>query len=234
MAELVVALDLPTAGEALDLADKLRGRVDWLKVGLQLFIAEGPNIVSSLKERGFSVFLDLKLHDIPNTVASAVTSAAARGADMLTLHASGGDRMLAAAVEARDRLTGARPILMGVTVLTSLGSEDMRGVYAADPEPLALDLSRKANTIGLDGVVCSAWEVAAIKRAASPGFACLTPGIRPDASGGGDDQRRTATPEEAVAQGTDYLVVGRPITRAAVPEQAAEEFAKRMGRAPGS
>ncbi|EPR41449.1 Orotidine 5'-phosphate decarboxylase subfamily 1 core [Desulfovibrio sp. X2] len=233
-AELVVALDFPKAEEAVALAKSLAGTVPWVKVGLELFVAEGPGIIARFKEMGFKVFCDLKLHDIPNTVRGAVLSVAATGADMVTLHASGGARMLQAAAEARATLPRANaPLLMAVTMLTSLAAEDTDGIYVKPPSAMALDLAGKAFDNGMDGVVCSPHEAGAVKAANGPNFLCLTPGIRLAAAN--DDQRRTATPGQAVAAGADFLVVGRPITRAADPAAAATAVIEDMRRtSPGS
>lgn len=229
MARLVVALDFPEAAPALVLARSLKGTVPWVKVGLELFTAEGPGIVSRLRDMDFRVFLDLKLHDIPNTVRGAVLAAAAAGADMLTLHASGGSRMLAAAAEAREGLEkDAAPLLMAVTMLTSLTPEDTAGIYEKGPAEMVLDLAAKAFHSGMNGVVCSPLEAKSVKAATDKRFLCLTPGIREPGATQPDDQRRTATPAEAVAAGADFLVVGRPITRAADPAAAATRIAAAM------
>lgn len=218
MAELIVALDFDDAIEALGMAGTLRGHVSWLKVGLELFIREGPRVIHSLKGLGFKVFLDLKLHDIPNTVKGAALAAAASGADMMTLHLWGGERMCRAAVEAMaDREQ--RPLLMGVTVLTSLAEGELPGtsIPLAD---LAKLLAADASAWGMNGIVCSGHEVQEIKKA-HPELLCLTPGIRL-AGAGGDDQRRVMTPALAVRNGSDFLVVGRPITRAEQPAAVAD------------
>lgn len=218
MAELVVALDFNNALDALNMAGVLRGHAPWVKVGLELFISEGPRIIHSLKGLGFKVFLDLKLHDIPNTVRGAALAAAASGADMMTLHLCGGERMCRAAAEAVAGLSRP-PLLMGVTVLTSLAEGELPGC-AVPLEMFAKTLARGASEWGMHGVVCSGHEVADIKRAC-PGLLCLTPGIRL-AGGEGDDQRRVMTPAQAVRNGSDFLVVGRPVTRAANPAAAAD------------
>ncbi|MBG0790407.1 MAG: orotidine-5'-phosphate decarboxylase [Desulfovibrionaceae bacterium] len=232
MAELVAALDFKDAEEAQDMARSLAGTVPWMKVGLELFTAEGPRVVSGLKELGFKVFLDLKFFDIPNTVRGAVRSAARLGADMVNIHALGGERMAAAAMEgaAQGAGFGPGPLVLAVTMLTSMGPGDLPVAGAGDPSDMALDLAVKAKQYGLNGVVCSGLEVERIKGACGPGFACLTPGIRPsDASA--DDQRRVVTPARAVRSGSDYLVVGRPITRAVSPGQAALAIMGEMERA---
>lgn len=226
--QLVVALDLPDAAAALDLAALLPAEC-WAKVGLELFTAAGPGVVRDLAAAGRKVFLDLKFLDIPNTVRGAVLSAARTGAAMTDAHLLGGARMLAAALEGREQAAAEgcpRPLLLGVTVLTSMGPGDLPLPGAGDLSALVLELARLARSEGLDGVVCSAHEAAAIKAACGPGFLCLTPGIRPEAAA--DDQRRTMTPAEAVAAGADFLVVGRPVTRAARPGDAARAILEQM------
>lgn len=213
---LAVALDLPDGRAALDLAAKLLPVTPWMKVGLELFTIEGPAVVRELKKIGCRVFLDLKFHDIPNTVRGAVRSALACGADICNIHLAGGEAMSRAAAEeiAAARARGRRCLLLGVTVLTS--TEDQDGNLGA----LVLERAQNAKAWGLDGVVCSALEAAAVKQTCGAGFICLCPGIRPvgDAL---DDQSRVMTPLEAVRQGADFLVLGRPITRADDPAAAA-------------
>jgi orotidine-5'-phosphate decarboxylase len=216
----IVALDVPTAERAIELVERLP-RADFFKVGLQLYTAAGPSIVRELKERGASVFLDLKLHDIPNTVAGAVGSAAALGVDLLTLHASGGTAMLSAAVQAA---AGAphRPRLFGVTILTSLSGAELARAWGrdvADPAAEAARLASVAERIGLDGVVTSVHEVAAIRGRTRTGFALLVPGIRLAGDDPGD-QARVATPEQAARLAIDYVVLGRTVTAAADPALA--------------
>ncbi|EGY26555.1 orotidine 5'-phosphate decarboxylase [Desulfovibrio sp. A2] len=238
MAELVVALDYPAMDAALATARLLRGAAHaaedaggrlWMKVGLELFTASGPEVVARLKDMGFPVFLDLKFHDIPNTVRGAVRSAVATGADMCNIHLSGGERMCRAAVEglaegAAARGYGVAPILLGVTVLTSVAPGELPG--GADPSAEAARLAVCGREWGLSGVVCSGYEAEGIKRRCGRDFICLTPGIRPaarDGAGtGGDDQRRVMTPAEAVRAGSDYLVVGRPVTGAPGPDGPAD------------
>ena len=235
--QLAVALDVPDKQRALDLASQLRGTVPWCKVGMELFTHVGPGLLEELSAMGFSVFLDLKFYDIPNTVAQAVKAAAAVGVNMLTLHCQGGERMCRAAAEAAAEatigaaanaaagLSGTRPLLFGVTVLTSFAPGEMPGI-TAQPSDFALELARQAGPWGLDGVVCSGHEAASIK-ASCPGLRCLCPGIRPAGSAAGD-QRRVMTPALAVAAGADYLVVGRPITGAADPLAAAKQIVAEM------
>lgn len=226
MAELIVALDYTDALDALNMATSLRGNVPWMKVGLELFTSEGPRVVRTLKGMGFKVMLDLKLFDIPNTVRGGVRSACWVGADLITIHLLGGERMIRAAVDEAQHVTrGTKPKLFGITVLTSMEQGELP--FYTDPlSDLAANLAANGADWGLDGVVCSGHEVQAIK-ANRPNLACLTPGIRP-ATGNADDQRRTMTPTEAVALGSNFLVVGRPITHAADPVQAAKDILASM------
>lgn len=239
--QLVVALDFQTQAEALDMANRLQGVVPWLKVGLELFVAEGPGIVRELKALGFQVFVDLKFLDIPNTVRGAVRSCVKSGADMLNIHACGGTDMARVAVAARDEAAtemglATRPLLFAVTVLTSMMDPSLPVLNGREPAAVVLELAQASRAAGLDGVVCSGQEASAIKAACGPEFLCLTPGIRiPDPNAPADDQRRVMTPEAAVAAGSDFLVVGRPITRAADhlggPASAARDILRRMAQA---
>ncbi|WP_445364974.1 orotidine-5'-phosphate decarboxylase [Microbulbifer sp. ANSA001] len=217
---IVVALDYDNKEAALAMAGQLDPALCRVKVGKELFTIAGPGVVRALVERGFEVFLDLKFHDIPNTVASAVKAAARLGVWMVNVHASGGERMMRAASEALEEFGDSRPLLIGVTVLTSTTPEELK---AAGVEKSLKDhvvgLAEKAKACGLDGVVCSAREASALKLACGPEFALVTPGIRPAGSDAGD-QRRTLTPSEAIAEGSDYLVIGRPITASANPLEA--------------
>lgn len=227
--DLVVALDLPDAAAALGLARALPAEC-WAKVGLELFTAAGPEVVRGLVATGRRVFLDLKFLDIPNTVRGAVRAASRLGAALADVHLLGGARMLAAALEGREDAAAegcARPLLFGITVLTSMGPGDLPLPGGADPAGLVLDLARLARAEGLDGVVCSGREVAAIKAACGSDFLCLAPGIRPAGEDAGD-QRRTLTPAQAVAAGADFLVAGRPIVRAADPAAAARAMLEQI------
>ncbi|WP_027366689.1 orotidine-5'-phosphate decarboxylase [Desulfocurvibacter africanus] len=233
MAELIIALDFPHAEQALSMARTVRGEADWVKIGLELFTAAGPRVVTDMKELGLKVFLDLKFHDIPNTVRGAVRSAANLGVDMLTLHASGGRDMLEAAREAS--LTSRQsPLLFAVTVLTSMSAEDTALLGRSDVPGLVRDLAHASGQAGLDGVVCSALEAKLVKEDSRGKLACLTPGIRLATSSDGaraDDQKRVADPAFAVTQGSDYLVVGRPITGAQDPAAAIRAFQRAMAEA---
>ncbi len=230
MNRILVALDVDSRARALELADQLRGAVAGYKIGKQLFTAEGPDIVRALAGRGDRVFLDLKFHDIPNTVAGAVSSAVSTGAWMVNVHASGGSAMMRAAAEAATKAsvrTGAvRPLVIGVTVLTSMDEAALAEVGTSRPVmEQVVHLARLAQAAGLDGVVASPLEIAAIREACGPDFVIVTPGIRPAGQAGKDDQARTLTPAEAVAAGATYLVIGRPITAAPDPRAAAEAIA---------
>jgi orotidine-5'-phosphate decarboxylase len=224
---VIVALDVDSAARALILADALRGHVGAFKVGKQLFTAEGPSVVRTLAERGDRVFLDLKFHDIPNTVAGAVRSAVATGAWMVNVHASGGRAMMRAAGEEAQRAAAQagreRPLVIAVTVLTSLGDTALAEIGVARRViDQVVHLARLAQDSGLDGVVASPQEIAAIRAACGPDFVIVTPGIRTAAQVGTDDQARTLTAAEAVRAGASYLVIGRPITSATDPRAAAE------------
>jgi orotidine-5'-phosphate decarboxylase len=216
---VIVALDVSSAAEALALAERLPASACRLKVGKELFTAAGPALVETLVQRGHGIFLDLKFHDIPNTVAQACEAAARLGVWMINVHALGGTKMMAAAREALER-PGVRPKLIAVTVLTSMGAADLAELgLGDDPEALALRLAALAQGAGLDGVVCSAREARAMRERFGTDFELVTPGIRP-AHAAADDQARIATPANAIRDGSSYLVIGRPITRAADPAAA--------------
>ena len=216
---IVVALDYTNAEAAGILVDQLEPSLCRLKIGNELFTRAGPALVEQWQARGFEVFLDLKFHDIPNTVAAACRAAADLGVWMVNVHALGGRRMLEAARAAIDG-SGHQPLLVAVTVLTSLDARDL-GEIGLDAEParLASRLAVLADDSGCDGVVCSAREAGALRTSHGAGFRLVTPGIRPPDSRT-DDQRRTLTPGEAMSAGADYLVIGRPITTAADPSAA--------------
>ena len=216
---VIVALDFSDAKSALDLAQRLDPARCRVKVGNELFTAAGPALVEGLVKQGHGVFLDLKFHDIPNTVASACRAAARLGVWMLNVHAAGGRAMLEGARESIPPGPDA-PKLIAVTLLTSLAAADLGDVgLTGTPDDAVLRLATLAKACGLDGVVCSAREVSLLRGACGSGFALVTPGIRP-AAFSADDQRRVTTPAEAIASGATYLVIGRPITRAVDPLQS--------------
>jgi orotidine-5'-phosphate decarboxylase len=213
---VIVALDVPDAGKALALAARLEPGACRLKVGKELFTAAGPVLIEQLRRAGFEIFLDLKYHDIPNTVAAACAAAAELGVWMINVHALGGRAMMAAAGEVLAR-RASRPRLVAVTLLTSMDGLEMQDVgLAGTPREAVSRLARLAQSCGLDGVVCSAQEARDLRQACGPDFLLVTPGIRP-AGSEADDQRRVATPRQALADGADYLVIGRPITQAPDP-----------------
>lgn len=214
---VLVALDYHDLNSALRFVDQIDPRSCRLKVGKEMFTLFGPSLVSTLQQRGFDVFLDLKFHDIPNTTARAVAAAADLGVWMVNVHASGGARMMAAAREALEPFGNAAPLLIAVTVLTSMDQQDLLGLgITLTPAEQAARLAKLTHECGLDGVVCSAQEAGALKSQFGPGFALVTPGIRP-AGSVADDQRRIMTPQQAKQAGVDYLVIGRPITQSADP-----------------
>lgn len=205
---IIVALDFPSREAALALADQLDPKLCRVKVGKELFTSCAAGIVETLRGKGFEVFLDLKFHDIPNTTAMAVKAAAEMGVWMVNVHCSGGLRMMAACRETLEAFSGPRPLLIGVTVLTSMEREDLAGIgLDIEPQEQVLRLAALAQKAGMDGLVCSAQEAPALK-AAHPGLQLVTPGIRP-AGSAQDDQRRILTPRQALDAGSDYLVIGR-------------------------
>lgn len=227
--KLIVALDVDALGRASRLVDALAPYAGWFKVGSVLFTREGPASCRRVKDAGARLFLDLKFHDIPNTVAGAVDSALDLGADMITLHASGGEAMLRAAVEAREKAGRRDVLLVAVTVLTHLSLADFRTVFASgcSPEENVLALAGVARNAGLDGVVASARELELLKQRFGADFRVVTPGIRPAGAPAGD-QRRVVTPRDAVAHGADYLVVGRPVIAAPDPAEACRGILEEM------
>jgi orotidine-5'-phosphate decarboxylase len=249
--KLIVALDLPTGDAATRMAERLQGHVGMFKVGSELFTAEGPVAVRYLVTTGHRVFLDLKFHDIPNTVRAAAREAAELGVSMVNVHACGGRKMMEAALEGacsalRHPVRGsagtgvgddARPKVLAVTILTSLESQDLEELgISGTPVQAVIRLARLAQSAGLDGVVASPREIAALRQACGPDFLIVTPGIRPASalhhpvrgSTATDDQARIATPASAIAAGADFLVVGRPITGAPDPVAAADAIVAEM------
>ena len=241
---MILALDFPTLDPALELAQSLASVVGIFKINIHLFTAEGPSAVEKLNLLGRGVFLDLKFHDIPNTVKGAVSSAMALpGVQFLDVHAAGGLEMMRAAVKARDEAKGSKsglPKLLAITILTSMDSAALRAVGIAGPASRrVVQLARLARKAGMDGVVASPQEVRAIRRACGEDFLIVVPGIRPVVGGGPsdgrkhktDDQARIATPAEAIRAGADYLVIGRPITGAPDPEAAARAILEEISSA---
>lgn len=235
MDQLLIALDVDTAAKGLQLADNLRGIAGGFKIGSRLFTSEGPSTVRALVERGDRVFLDLKFHDIPNTVAQAVAAATSLGVWMVNVHASGGAPMMKAARDAATETAAAagrtRPLVIAVTVLTSMNAATLAETSVTLPMmDQVVRLARLAQDAGLDGVVASPLETAMIRRECGPDFAIVTPGIRGGGAttSGKDDQERTMTPAQAVAAGASYIVVGRPIIGASDPRAAAEAIAGEM------
>jgi len=216
---IIVALDFPTETEAWQMVELLDPARCRLKIGKELFTRAGPGLVRRVIDGGFDVFLDLKYHDIPNTVAAACSAAADLGCWMINVHASGGRAMMDAACE-RLAHRHARPLLVAVTVLTSMDEAAVGEVgFGADPHSLVLRLAGLSQECGMDGVVCSAHEIQSIKRRCGEKFIAVTPGVRPQGRGH-DDQLRVATPAQAIDAGADFLVIGRPITRAKDPAAA--------------
>lgn len=224
---LIVALDVPTAAAAQRLVAAIGDSAGYFKVGLQLFTAEGPGLVRDLVSSGRRVFLDLKLLDIPNTVAAAVRSAAELSVDMLTVHACGGSKMLRAAAEAAAGSTH-QPSVLAVTVLTSMSNEDLQETgVSGQPLDQVLRLANLAKTAGCGGIVASPLETREIRQALGSGFAIVTPGVRPTGADAGD-QSRIATPSQAIEAGATHVVIGRPITAAADPKAAAESILREL------
>ena len=220
LSPVVVALDFAEQPAALNFVSQLDPALCRLKVGKEMFTHFGPAFVTQLHQRGFDVFLDLKFHDIPNTVAKAVAAAADLGVWMVNVHASGGRRMMEAAVQSLQSYGSDKPLLIGVTVLTSMEQSDLLEIgIEQSPEQQVMRLATLAQSSGLDGVVCSAQEASLLKQQLGQGFRLVTPGIRP-AGSSQDDQRRIMTPAEAQAVGVDYMVIGRPITKAVEPAAA--------------
>ncbi len=221
---VIVALDYDNQAEALHFVDHIDPQHCRLKVGKEMFTLFGPDFVRALHQRGFSVFLDLKFHDIPNTCAKAVRAAAEMGVWMVNVHASGGERMMTAAREILEPYGADRPILIGVTVLTSMSQHDLADIgLNVLPQEQVLRLATLTKNSGLDGVVCSAQEARQLKEQLGQSFQLVTPGIRPAGSDVGD-QLRIMTPQEAISAGSDYLVIGRPITQAQAPASVLESI----------
>ena len=229
--DLILALDVPTREAAAPILRQLRGQLRWVKIGLQMFTAYGPNYVREVAGMGFSVFLDLKLHDIPNTVAKAVESLAPLPISMLTLHTAGGGEMMRAALAAQQK-HNPKLLLLGVTVLTSMDSAGLNeiGVTSASADQVTR-LGKLAADSGLRGLVCSPLEVDILRKALPADMQLITPGIRPTGEAGSDDQKRVMTPAAAARAGSTYIVVGRPILQAADPAAAARAILAELSAA---
>lgn len=225
--KIIVALDFPEAEAALRMASKLDPQLCRVKVGFELYVAAGPSVIEALRKQGFEIFLDLKFHDIPNTVASACRAAAALDVWMMNVHASGGPKMLQAAREAID-VFAKPPLLIAVTVLTSMDSTDLKSIgVIRDSDEQVLKLAELSRSCGLDGVVCSALEAKALRNSLGSGFLLVTPGIRQE-DAITDDQKRVLTPAIALQEGASYLVMGRPITRATDPLAALQQIVESL------
>ncbi len=229
--QLIFALDFPEKPEALDFLKPLAGELDWVKIGLQLFTRYGPAVVEEVADLGYRIFLDLKLHDIPNTVAGAVSSLVHIPVSLLTLHASGGSEMLKYAVNARDAGAGSMRLL-AVTVMTSLDAETLRAIgFPHNTEGQVRKLAALAKKAGIDGCVCSPQEAEALRHDLGPGALLVTPGVRP-AGSPADDQKRVLSPAEAAAAGATHIVVGRPIRNSSDPVAAVRRIKAELATAP--
>lgn len=228
MSEVIIALDFDSREKAIEFVRKIPARGIWVKVGLELFISSGPGIIEELKNMGLKVFLDLKLMDIPNTVYGAVSSSITCGADMITLHTLGGKKMVDQAINARARFQNSKTgtILLGVTLLTSLDTPDLPWPDSRTIREITLDLAVKAHAWGLDGCVCSGLEAQDVRKSTSPEFCLVTPGIRLQSLG--DDQKRVVTPESAQKSGSDFLVIGRPVTQSPDPVHTLRDIKGRL------
>jgi len=226
---IVVAMDFNSAEQCLLMAKRLSPEYCRLKVGKELFTACGPKIVEQLMGLGFEIFLDLKFHDIPNTTSKAVKAAAELGVWMVNVHASGGERMMVAARNILEQTSGKRPLLIAVTVLTSMEAADLSAIgIEQSPEEQVMRLARLTHNCGLDGIVCSAQEVTLMRSTFGKEFCLVTPGIRLESSIA-DDQRRTLTPAAAIAAGSSYLVIGRPITQSSDPVATCQSIIQSLG-----
>jgi len=229
--KIIVALDCADQAQALLLVRNFSPKLCRLKVGLELFTAAGPGVIGKLTDLGYDVFLDLKFHDIPNTVARACKAAANLGVWMLNVHTLGSEKMLVAAREAVDKCTN-KPILLGVTVLTSHNAHELETVgLMGEPETTVTRLAALAQKYGLDGIVCSPKEAAGMRKSFGPDFVLVTPGVRPEGSKT-DDQQRFMTPVDAIRQGSDYLVIGRPITGSPDPKASLEAICEELNQLP--
>ena len=225
--DVIIACDFDSAAKTFEFLDKFEGKKPFVKIGMELYYAEGPSIVKEIKRRGHKIFLDLKLHDIPNTVKKSMAVLSRLDVDMTNLHASGTKRMMEAAIEGLTRPDGSRPMLIAVTQLTSTDQESMTNdLLINEPiDKVVMHYAHNAMEAGLDGVVCSPLEAGKVHDTCGKGFVTVTPGVR-FADGEVGDQKRVMTPEQAKAIGSDYIVVGRPITAAADPVAAYERCVK--------
>lgn len=225
--DVIIACDFKDKEEALAFLDNFKNKKPFLKIGMELFYSEGPDIVREIKKRGHKIFLDLKLHDIPNTVKSAMKVLSKLDVDMVNVHASGAAAMMGAALEGLTREDGTRPLLIAVTQLTSTDSDALKNelLISAPMAETVMHYAKNAKSAGLDGVVCSPLEAEGVHRECGQGFVTVTPGVR-FADGDLGDQKRVMTPEQAKKAGSDYIVVGRPITRASDPVAAYERCIK--------
>ncbi len=230
--EVIVALDVESKAEALELVDELKEKIRYFKLGSRIFTSEGPALVRKIDRSGCLVFLDLKFHDIPATVAGSVRAACRLGVKMLTIHTTGGMEMMKAAAREADRFResgGRPPLLIGVTILTSMQTEDFELFSPGRKEmsELVLELALRAKEAGLDGVVSSAGEAGRVRKEFGEDFIIVTPGIRPSGHSE-DDQKRVATPKSAAEAGSNFLVVGRPVYEASFPSQAVESILREL------
>ena len=232
MDRVIVALDVDSGDKALSIVEKCQPDITYFKIGKQLFTAEGPQLVKKIKSLGVKVFLDLKFHDIPNTVANAVVEAAKLGVDMVNIHLSGGSEMVKKTAEKLNeyyKTAGNKPLLIGVTILTSLDNNALKEIgYAYSTEEMVKRLALIGKKNGADGVVCSPLEIEIVKNACGKDFITVTPGIRPEFALNKDDQKRVMTPKMAFEKGTDYIVIGRPITKAQSIEEAVKKLADEL------
>ncbi len=229
---VIVALDVENGDRAIEIVKECKPEISYFKVGKQLFTAEGPALIKRLKDENVRVFLDLKYHDIPNTVANAVIEAAKLGVDMVNIHLSGGGKMVKTTVERLNefyQINNFKPLLIGVTVLTSLGDEDLKEIgFVHSTKEMVKRLAILGKNNGADGVVCSPHEIEIVKNTCGKDFITVTPGIRPNFALTKDDQKRIMTPGMAFERGTDYIVIGRPITRAESIKEAVEKLADKL------
>ena len=232
MNRVIVALDVDSKERAIEIVKQCRPDISYFKIGKQLFTAEGPQLVREIKSLGVKVFLDLKFHDIPNTVANAVIESAKLGVDMVNIHLSGGSEMVRKTAEKLNEhfdKNGTKPLLIGVTILTSLDDNALKEIgYAFNTKEMVKRLALIGKNNGADGVVCSPLEIEIVKQSCGKDFITVTPGIRPEFALKKDDQKRVMTPKMAFEKGTDYIVIGRPITKAESIKEAVKKLANEL------